>query len=270
MNFNTDFLRRYLAVAPAALALERSAECEIHAHNQWQSPILDIGCGDGIFAKILCAETVDTGIDLDPKEVERARQQEIYRELIVCPGDRIPKPDGNYRTIFSNSVLEHIPDLLPVLKEAHRLLSPDGIFFVTLPSDRLERATLLARMVRGLGLGRLADRYGEFYNRFWRHHHAYDEAQWRALFLQADFEILEERAYIPRNLSTLYDSLTVLALPSLVAKKFVSRWFFWPQLRRRTAAVVYAVLSPLIERLRTSNGGCLIFYALRKRADRAA
>ena len=266
MNFNADFFCRYLALAPAALALERSIECEIHARNQWQSPILDIGCGDGIFAKILRTEPVDTGIDPDPTEVERARRQGIYKELLVCAGDRIPKPDGSYRTIFSNSVLEHIPDLLPVLKEAHRLLSPEGLFYVTIPSDRLERATLLARLVRGFGLSGLADRYGKFYNRFWRHHHAYDEAQWRALFLQADFEVVEERAYVPRNLSTLYDFLTMLALPSLVTKKLVNRWFFWPQLRRRTAGMIHAALSPLIERLRMGNGACLVFYALRKRS----
>ena len=265
MNFNTDFFFRYLELAPAALALERAIECEVHARNQWHSPILDIGCGDGIFAKILCAETVDTGIDLDPTEIERARWQGIYKELMVCPGDRIPKPDGSYRTIVSNSVLEHISDLLPVLKEAHRLLSPDGLFYVTIPSDRLERATLLARLVRSLGLSGLADRYGKFYNRFWRHHHAYDEAQWRELFLQADFEVVEESAYVPRNLSTLYDFLTLLALPSLVAKKLVNRWFFWPQLRRRTARVTHAVLSPLIERLQMGHGGCLVFYALQKR-----
>jgi len=265
VNFNTDFLYRYLALAPAALALERAVECEIHIRHQWRSPILDIGCGDGIFAKVLCAEKVDTGIDLDPAEVARARQQAIYKELIVCSGDRIPKPDGSYRTIFSNSVLEHIEDLLPVLREAHRLLAPDGLFYITIPSDRLERATVFARLVRSVGLNRLADRYGKFYNRFWRHYHAYDEATWRAMFLQAGFEVVEESPYVPRNLSTLYDFLTVLAFPSLLAKKLVNRWFFWPRLRQRTAAITHAALRPLLTRLGTGNDGCLVFYVLQKK-----
>jgi SAM-dependent methyltransferase len=267
VTFNTDFLRRYLKLAPAALALERSIECEVHARNLWQSPILDIGCGDGIFAKVLFAERVDTGIDLESAEVERARRHGIYRELIVCPGHRIPKPDGSYRTIFSNSVLEHIPDLSPVLKEANRLLAQEGRFYITVPTDRLEQATLPARLLSSVGFTRLAGRYGKFYNRFWRHYHAYDEPRWRELFNAADFEIAEESAYVSRNLSTFYDLLTVLAIPSLVSKKLVNRWIVWPRLRRTTAGLTHAAISPIIKRLRQGDGGCLVFYALKKRQN---
>ncbi len=53
MRFNSDFLKRYLAIAPSALAYERAIECELHVGKNWASPILDIGCGDGIFAQIL-------------------------------------------------------------------------------------------------------------------------------------------------------------------------------------------------------------------------
>ena len=104
VKLNSDFLLRYLQFAPAALALERSIECEIHARNIWQSPVLDIGCGDGIFAKMLFADRVDTGIDLNPAEVECAKRLGAYLEVLTCSGDRIPKPDGSYRTVFSDSV----------------------------------------------------------------------------------------------------------------------------------------------------------------------
>ena len=69
---------------------------------------------------------------------------------------RYPETDGSYRTIFSNSVLEHIPDLLPVLVEQHRLLAPGGNFYVTIPTDRWERASLLARSLHALGLHEFA------------------------------------------------------------------------------------------------------------------
>jgi SAM-dependent methyltransferase len=268
VKFKTDFFRRYLELAPAALALERAIECEMHARYGWQSPILDIGCGDGLFAKVLCAEKIDTGIDLDPDEVERARRQDAYRELIVCPADEIPKPDGSYRGIVSNSVLEHIPDVLSVLKEASRLLAPDGRFYITIPSDRLEHATAPARVLKGVRLARLSERYGKFYNRFWRHHHAYDDAGWRSLFAQAGLEVVEHVAYVPRNLSTFYDLLTVIAAPSLLAKKLAGRWIVWPAWRRVVARPWHAVLARMIHPLQAGGEGCLHFYVLRKREHR--
>ena len=151
-----------------------------------------------------------------------------------------------------------------MLREANRLLSSEGRFYLTIPSDRLETASFLARALRTIGLKSWARRYEKLYNRFWRHHHAYDEVRWRALFAQAGFEVIEEKAYISRNLSTLTDLLTLLAIPSWVTKKLANRWIVCPPLRRKTAGVVYATLSPLIERLRMDEGGCLMFYALKK------
>ncbi len=263
MNFAGDFLRRYLDITPAALALERAIECDIQSRNEWHEPVLDIGCGDGLFAKMLCTGQISTGIDPNASEVDCAKETGAYQELIVCFGDSIPKPDGSYATIVSNSVLEHIPDLLPVLKEAHRLLSDDGRFYITVPSDRLELATAPARLLSALGLDALARRYGRFYNRFWRHHHAYDDDGWRRLFNAAGLEVVEHIAYVPRDLSTAYDLMTALALPGLVAKKVFNRWILLPGIRPLYAGAVARALETLRRSLNRGDG-CLFFYALKK------
>jgi SAM-dependent methyltransferase len=264
LRFSSNFLRRYLDIAPAAMAMERAIECEVQARNSWPSPILDIGCGDGFFARILCEDKIDTGIDPQSSEIERARESGAYHELIVCYGDKIPRPDGSYNTIVSNSVLEHIPDLVPVLKEANRLLAPEGRFYITIPSDRLERATAVARVLSAVGLSSLAAYYGKFYNRFWRHYHAYDDAGWRKLFDQADLEVIEHFAYVPRDLSTCYDLLTVAALPGFVAKKAFDRWILLPWLRPLYAGAIERALKACIRGL-NSGDGTLLFYALKKR-----
>ena len=41
----------YLCEAPLALATERYFECLIFFKKKFQPPILDLGCGEGIFAK---------------------------------------------------------------------------------------------------------------------------------------------------------------------------------------------------------------------------
>jgi len=264
MNFNRDFLPRYLEIAPAALAIERSMECEILAAQRFERPILDIGCGDGVFAAVLCADPIDTGIDYDPAEIARAKTYGRYHELIACGGDAIPKPDGSYRTIFSNSVLEHIPDLLPVLKEQHRLLAPGGHFYVTIPTDRWERSTLPARMLHALGLHAQEGKYARFYNSFWNHYHAYSEAQWTALFAQAGFKVVDRQLYAPPNMTTLLDVLTPFGLPAMVSKKLLGRWIAFPTLRKAMAPLIYGLLVGPISVCRGQRGGGLIFFNLTK------
>lgn len=262
MNFNRDFLRRYLEIAPAALAIERSMECEILAAQRFEPPILDIGCGDGVFAAVLCADPIDTGIDYDPAEIARAKTYDRYHELLACGGDAIPKPDGSYRTIFSNSVLEHIPDLLPVLKEQHRLLAPGGRFYVTIPTDRWERSTLPARVLHAAGLEAQAKNYARLYNSFWNHYHAYSEEQWIALFERAGFKVVDRQIYAPANVTTLLDVLTPLALPAMVSKRVLGRWIAFPTLRKVIAPLIYGLLLGPTSACRAQRGGGLIFFSL--------
>ena len=53
MRFKDNFLLNYLKKAPVPLAVERSLECEILSRQEFVRPILDIGCGEGIFASVL-------------------------------------------------------------------------------------------------------------------------------------------------------------------------------------------------------------------------
>jgi len=264
MRFDSDFLSRYLEIAPAALAIERSLECEILARQRFTRPILDLGCGDGIFAFILCAEEIETGVDHDPAEVARARIYDRYEELITCSADAVPKPDASYRTIVSNSVLEHIPDLLPVLREQRRLLTPDGRLYVTVPTDRWEQSSLIARTIRSLALPAVARRYASAANSFWRHFHAYPEARWTALFAEAGFTVVGMETYDPANLTTLLDVLSVFAAPALLNKTLIGRWIALPRLRKLTAPVIQAALIGLISRTQRGTPGNLVFFALEK------
>ena len=139
MKFKKNFLAEYLNEAPVPLAYERAFECHILSQQKFEHPILDIGCGDGIFAKILFDEKIDTGIDPLDYELESAKQYNMYDELIEAFGDKIPKGDNIYKTVFSNSVLEHIENLDPVLKEINRVLISGGIFYATIPTNYFDK-----------------------------------------------------------------------------------------------------------------------------------
>jgi SAM-dependent methyltransferase len=257
-------LRSYIAHAPLALALERSVEAELYRHLPLNSPVLDLGCGEGLFAKLVFSDPLDTGIDPDPGEISRAQALKAHRELLVADGRRIPKPAGHFETVISNSVLEHIPDLLPVLTEVYRVTAPGGRFYLTVPSDRFDRYSLLSRMLEAVGAESAAQRYRRFYNRFWRHFHFYPVSEWAALLEAVGFRITEAYSYNPPILCLLNDLLVPLALPALVAKKWTGRWIIAPAWRNWIAGPLYTLLAPVAAHGGKCPDGGLVFVAAEK------
>lgn len=264
MEFNRDFLRRYMSVAPLALAFERVLECRILSSMPFERPILDIGCGEGLFAKMLFAEKVDTGIDPNSREIERARELDIYHELIVCKGDAIPKPDGHYRTIFSNSVVEHIPDLKPVLREAHRLLATGGRLYLTVPSDKFDHYTVGNQILSTLGMRNLAERFRVFYNRFWKHYHYHSLVEWETIARRAGFTVIASHTYGPKSVCLFDDALVPFSALEFATKCLFNRWTLFPGVRRIMLYPIYLLAQTVLRGAERADGGGLVFLALTK------
>jgi len=231
MKLKHDYFPNYLKYAPLALALERSLECELYARQDFKHPVLDVGCGEGLYAFMLFDEKVDTGIDPNPYEIKRARQYSIYTELINCSGYKIPRSDGRYNTIYSNSVLEHIPDLEPVLKEIHRLLAANGYFHATIPTHLFQTYTVGIRFLTSVRLNSLAKRYEGFYNRFWSQIHCYPPDKWANIFQGCGFRVVDIIEYSNKKTSLIYGIFIPFALGDWIIKKLLNRWTVWPELR---------------------------------------
>ena len=265
MRFKDNFFYNYVKVAPIPLALERSLECDILSKKTFARPILDIGCGEGIFARVLFDEKIDVGIDPNARELKRARELDAYDELIECFGDKIPKPSDSYNTIFSNSVLEHISDIEPVLKEVRRLLCGNGNFYVTLPTDMFDRYGIVSRMLMGVGMENASERFRRFYNGFWKHYHYYDAAGWRDLFEKSGFTVVEVKEYGSKKICTIDDFLTPFSIPSLLVKKVFNRWTLFPPMRPVLTFPLRVVVSQkdIEEAIGIEKGG-LIFLHLKR------
>lgn len=265
MKFKGNIFENYLKEAPLPLAMERWLECEIYKTKTFEHPILDIGCGEGIFAHILFDESIDVGIDPNSRELERAREYGAYSELINCFGDSIPKPDKSFNTIFSNSVLEHIPKIDDVLKEAHRLLADGGKMYATIPTDMFDKYSMLYQILSFLGLKGLAERYRVFFNNFWAHYHFYDEKGWRDVFERNGFRVVEAKEYAGKKICLTNDFLAPFSIVAFVSKKFTNKWFVCPSLRRPVAKLLSVVYSGLLSSSKTFDGrGGLIFFELEK------
>jgi ubiquinone/menaquinone biosynthesis C-methylase UbiE len=64
---------------------------------------------------------------------ERHRLASPHRsrvEFKIADAKRIDFPDAHFDTVFSNTILHHVPDPEPFLKEARRVLKPGGVLLI--------------------------------------------------------------------------------------------------------------------------------------------
>ncbi len=132
-----DFVRAY-PFQPAT-AFWRAVEIGVLVDQELPpGRYLDMGCGDGKLTRIIMDRIGPrpiVGVDPDPEETRMAETIGLYDAVHTAPGDRVPEPDESFDVAISNSVLEHIDDLSPVLQETARLLRPGGKFYFTVPSS---------------------------------------------------------------------------------------------------------------------------------------
>lgn len=163
-----DFVSRY--PAQPATAFWRGIEIDVLASADIPAGLgLDLGCGDGILTDILFQRIGRTpklvGIDPDPLETAAARKYDFYERLHTVGGDAIPEPDATFDYVISNSVLEHIPNLEPVIREVGRVLKPGGRFFYTVPCPAFHdnlAGSIMPGADRGYYLAKLDKRLAHF------------------------------------------------------------------------------------------------------------
>jgi len=103
--------------------------------------ILELGCGTGnlwmdqtalvdSFSELVLS-------DISEGMVESAKENHADKKRIKCEvidTQAIPYPDGSFDIVVANSMLYHIPELEQAVKEIHRVLKTDGVFYATTAS----------------------------------------------------------------------------------------------------------------------------------------
>ncbi len=216
-----DLLWRHLKSLPAFRALLRAVEARFYRHLDLQHPILDLGCGDGHFAQMAFDRPLAVGVDPWWGPLQKARKAGAYRLNVQAMGDALPFPDHSFATVISNSVLEHIEDVQPVLNEANRVLRPGGRLVVTMPSHLFTENLGGARLLGRLGLG---DTYRNFFNFISRHAHTDPPQIWAERLGHAGFRIARWQYYFsPEALHTL-ELGHLQGLPSAVLHALTGHW----------------------------------------------
>ncbi len=183
-----------------ATVLWRVYEIEaVLQHAAFEGRILDLGCGDGTLSGVIFrgSQTCTlVGLEPDATDAEAARRSGIYAAVHCAPGNSIPEPDGAFDVVFSNSVLEHIPEIEPVLAEVARVTRPGGRFIFTVPSEQFHAClsgsgplSFLWRM-RGQSVEESIDRRLQ-------HHRYWSPEEWMQALRPLGFSTFAVKRYLP-------------------------------------------------------------------------
>lgn len=252
-----DTFRQQLQELPAFRALLRAVEADFYADLPLPAPVLDLGCGDGHFASVAFSHKLEVGLDPWWGPLREARARDVYRILTHADGARMPFPDAHFAAVVSNSVLEHIPAVEPVVREVARVLQPGGVFYFCVPGPHFRQFLSVARALDALRLRGLAEAYRRLFDRISRHRYYNTPQEWTDRLARAGLTVERWWSYFSPAALAALEWGHPLGLPSVLAKKLTGRWLLVP--KRWNLAFTAAILRPYYEESLPEQGAYLFF-----------
>jgi glycosyltransferase involved in cell wall biosynthesis len=138
--------------------------------------VLDVGCHDGFVGMFLLhewdrvkqGEQLDVdGLELHPRGVAEARRRgyRIVKQGAAEEADQLFMP-GTYDAVVAYELLEHVPDMNATLAVLERLLTDDGVIYVSTPDGTFGNGgnPHHLRALRSIDLAELLRRRGVLQN----------------------------------------------------------------------------------------------------------
>jgi len=224
MDRKPDLLWLNISELPYFRGLLRAVEGRFYQDLHLPEPTLDLGCGDGQFAQITFPRKLELGVDPWAAPLTEAKKRNSYLNLVRSNGQQLPVPKNSYASAVSNSVLEHIPDVQPVLDEIGRVLKPGGVFYFCVPNHNFDSNLSIARFFDRLGWHGFAGRYRRWFDRIARHAHLDSPAVWTARVEAAGMIVTRQWNYFSPRALAILEWGHYFGLPALVSKHLTGRW----------------------------------------------
>ncbi len=218
-----QYFKRYLKIAPLAVALCRSVEAKNFASVKMNAPILDIGCGFGEFAQVFCDDYIDMGLDNAPLDLLAASKVKKYKNLLLGDARHLPFANESYATVMSVSSLEHITDVDRVFTEAYRILKPGGLFIASMETNEVDKHMFYSQLLKKIGLHWLSDLYMRKFNRMFHRYTLLSQEAWEKQIEKSGFKIQETRNIVTPKIIKLFDIFTLTAWPSQLLRPVIGK-----------------------------------------------
>lgn len=258
-----DF-KRYFPYTPTALAVRECVRLAKLAPYACEAPILDVGCGDGLFARLAFRSDEVWGIDIDANEGRYAQASRAYSQIIIGDIARARLPEGFFRTCVANCSLEHVPDIGAALRSIHAALAPGGVAYLFVPTDDWAQHLGTVQMARTLGADWLARALQSGIDGVFRHHHLYGRAEWSRLAEEAGFEVVEASEIGSVASLRAFEAFLPISLLGWMNKQLTGRWTNLPRLRARMSFPAYLAVQAMLRSSADDTRVAEIFLAVRK------
>jgi ubiquinone/menaquinone biosynthesis C-methylase UbiE len=99
-----------------------------------KKPILDLGCGTGMFGEFLKAKKGITGIDISLEMLKQSSGARVQGDI-----ENLPFKSESFTTVVSFTALQNLEDAEKMLKEVKRVLKKDGTFVLTFLNKMMDK-----------------------------------------------------------------------------------------------------------------------------------
>jgi SAM-dependent methyltransferase len=133
-EYRLDERQRFL-VEPSRRSAERLIVPWVTSHLCEGSTLVDIGGGVGTYASLIAqARRIEvTGVDISPASVAIRDEDPWLAYNVVGDMEDLPFDEERFDSALFVAALHHVPDPLPALREALRVLRPGGQLFAFEP-----------------------------------------------------------------------------------------------------------------------------------------
>lgn len=260
-----DYLWLNLRDLPYFRALLRAVEARVYKEYELPSPTLDLGCGDGHFITTAFDTPLEVGIDPWAGPLKKAVVRGGHSLVVQGSGSAMPFVDGYFSSGISNSVLEHIPDLDAVLREAARVLKPGAPFLFCVPNHQFLSNLSISSWLDRVGLHGLGNLYRRFFNRISRHVNCDPPEVWSKRLACHGFEIDRWWHYFSPKAFHILEWGHYFGLPSWVLHALTRRWVLAPT--RWNLTLTRKLIQPYYDEVIEQQMGAYTFYIAHRKAS---
>lgn len=167
--------------------------------------ILDLGCGDGRYFRLIWPQVTDVvGVEKDPRVAELSRLSGVYQKVHDAAAHEVPEIHESFDHVFANCSLEHMDHLDEVLSEVFRCLKPGGSLLCSVVTDRFIQWSLLPSLVVEAGFPNAASSLQEDFLSFHHLANPLSVEKWQQHFIRAGLVPEEHVPILPRFNSSFF------------------------------------------------------------------